>query len=603
MAWFGKKAEKKADPVDPSEIGVLHEMLRQRDHLIDQLRQDNPTAEQVMKIREALETARGALLEQREMLEKLTSPPFAYATVVCVNNNYVPRFVDFEEPGTRVRIRRDSKYASQNSGPGTVQGVHVKGWVIVNFDSGGRNGYRTGKVVEDDIECDGTCDLELDEQSTKATAVIAIEGKFLEVLLPEDRKIEPGDTVTLVMQTMQIVDVAAAQFGGDIAYLRRVVDETFSEVDYESAVRVVFNGKFGDLEKGDRVVLDSTGSVIIRNLGKEDERFSFTAETNITWDDIGGLAEAKKQMVEAVELPHKNPEIFRFYGKKPVKGILLYGPPGCGKTMLGKATATALASIYNGNGSSAGFIYIKGPEILDRYIGVAEATIRQIFQRARKHKEEHGYPAVVFIDEADAILAKRGSGISSDVERTIVPMFLTEMDGLEDSGALVILATNRSDILDPAVVRDGRIDRKVKIERPTIKSAAEIFKLSLQPVPLHNGYSREELAQLGSSQLFDPSRVLYQVQTRSNGVMNFTLGHIINGGMVVNVIDQATSIALQRDLSKDRPEGLSRDDIVAAVNAVEKQNRDLNHADDLAEFVHDFRDDVVDIQKLRQSSE
>ncbi len=433
------------------------------------------------------------------------------------------------------------------------------------------------------------------------TALIAVEGKFLEVLLPKDKQVNPGDTVTIVMETMQIVDVAATQLGGDIGYLRRVIDEMFSEVDYQSSVRVVFNGKLGKaLEKGDRVVLDGTASVIIRNLGKDDERFSFSAETNVTWNDVGGLAEAKKQMIEAVELPHRNPDIFRFYGKKPVKGILLYGPPGCGKTMLGKATATALAKIYNGGSKSAGFIYIKGPEILDRFVGMAEATVRQIFQRARKHKETHGYPAVVFIDEADAILSKRGSGISSDVERTIVPMFLTEMDGLEDSGALVILATNRSDILDPAVVRDGRIDRKIKIGRPTPQGAVDIFQLNLKRVPLNNGYTREELAKLGSDEVFSSRRVLYQVK-KKDGVCDFTLGHIVNGGMIVSIIDQATSIALQRDLSKKKPEGMRKDDLVVAVDLVEQQNRDLNHTDELSDFVHDFREEVVGIQKLRQA--
>jgi proteasome-associated ATPase len=554
---------------------------------------------QVQSLRTALEQAKAKLLEQKEMLEQLTSPPFAYATVVAISETRADRLAKLTDPGTRVRLRRDSKFASQNKGVGTVKGQYSYGWTMVEFDDGYLNYYRTGiKDVEN-----GACDLEFADIKSFDTAVIVVKGEFLEVLLPKNREVKPGDTVTVVTETMQIVDVASVQIGGNIGYLRRRVDETFSEVDYESSVRVVFNGKFADsLEKGDRVVLDGTATVIIRNLGKEDERFNFTAETNITWNEIGGLTEAKRQMIEAVELPHKNPEIFRFYGKRPVKGILLYGPPGCGKTMLGKATATTLARIYNGDGASAGFIYIKGPEILDRFVGVAEATVRQIFARARKHKATHGYPAVVFIDEADAILAKRGSGISSDVERTIVPMFLTEMDGLEDSGALVILATNRSDILDPAVVRDGRIDRKIKIDRPTAESAAEIFRLNLKQVPLNNGYSLEELAKLGSDEVFASRRVLYQIATRSNGMLNFTLGNIVNGGMIVSVVDQATSIALHRDLSKKKPEGLCKDDLVAAVDAVERQNRDLNHTDDLAEFVHDFREDVVGIQRLRQAT-
>lgn len=574
--------------------------------------------EQVQSLRTALEQAKAKLLEQKEMLEQLTSPPFAYATVVAVSEwrpkhferSYTgitggtvevdPRVtslgdyrlgdsVELKTDNVREEVRRAKKHV--------VVGFTGAQHVVIQLDD--------NRVVSDNYK-DAPRYYRVVKKghgNRTATAVIVVKGEFLEVLLPKDREVKPGDTVTVVTETMQIVDVASVQVGGSIGYLRRVIDETFSEVDYESSVRVVFNGKFaGSLEKGDRVVLDGTATVIIRNLGKEDERFSFTAETNVTWNEIGGLAEAKRQMIEAVELPHQNPQIFRFYGKRPVKGILLYGPPGCGKTMLGKATATALARIANGGTKSAGFIYIKGPEILDRFVGVAEATIRQIFQRARKHKETHGYPAVVFIDEADAILAKRGSGISSDIERTIVPMFLTEMDGLEDSGALVILATNRSDILDPAVVRDGRIDRKIKIDRPTPESTAEIFLLNLKQVPLNNGYSREELAKLASAEVFASHRTLFQIRTNSNGVLNFTLGNIVNGGMIVNIVDQATSIALHRDLSKKKPEGLCKDDLVRAVDAVERQNRDLNHTDELTEFVHDFREDVVGIQRLRQAT-
>lgn len=555
---------------------------------------DQQVFDQVQLLRTALESAKTKLGEQKEMLEQLTSPPFAYATVVAMSHgNKVSRAKRNFKAGARVRAYR----GPHRGRVGVIREIDNQGMAHVDLNDG-----QTKVPFHATCECTEEYALEVFVEPF-GTAVIVIEGKFLEVLLPKDKTINPGDTVTVVAETMQIVDVASVQVGGNIGFLRRVIDETFSEVDYESSVRVVFNGKFGQLlDKGDRVVLDGTASVVVRNLGKEDERFSFTTETNVSWEDVGGLAEAKRQMIEAVELPHTNPEIFKFYGKRPIKGILLYGAPGCGKTMLGKATATALARIYNGNGSSSGFIYIKGPEILDRFVGVAEATVRQIFQRARKHKQTYGYPAVIFIDEADAILAKRGSGVSSDVERTIVPMFLTEMDGLEESGALVILATNRSDILDPAVVRDGRIDRKIKIERPTKDGALEIFKLNLKGVPLNNGYSRGELATLGAEELFNPKRILYQVSTRSQGVCNFTLGHIVNGGMIVNTLEQATSIAMHRDLGKRKPEGLRKDDLVAAVDAIERQNRDLNHTDDLSEFVHDFRDDVLNINRLRQAT-
>lgn len=435
-------------------------------------------------------------------------------------------------------------------------------------------------------------------------AIILVDGRLLEVVAPpDDLRIKPGDVVIISTATMEIIGPALVKPGGNIGYVRRVIDKEFAEVDLDSSVRVAFNGiSGGALTKGDRVVLESTGTIIVRNFGKEDGRFRLGEATNVSWNDIGGLTEAKRQMIEIVELPHQHPDLFKGYGKKPVKGVLLYGPPGCGKTMLGKATATSLAKTYNGKGAATGFLYVKAPEILERWVGVAEATIRQIFSSARAHKIEHGFPAVIFIDEIDAIAGKRGSGISSDMERTIVPTLLTEMDGLEESGALVILATNRSDTLDGAIVRDGRIDRKILIPRPDAAGTAEIFNLNLKKVPLCNGHTREELAKVGSDELFAPSRILYRVKTK-DGTRGFTLGHIVNGGMVAGVVDQATSIALARDLNEKNTTagGLRREDIVAAVNGIEQQNRSLNHTDELSEFVHDFRDDVVSIHRLRQS--
>lgn len=439
------------------------------------------------------------------------------------------------------------------------------------------------------------------------TALVLHEGKQIEVELPSDKEVKPGDTVKLSMQTMQIVDVAQPVYTGEISIVRRAVDDKTSEVDHQGSVRVVLNGKLvAKPEVGDRVVLDQSATVIGLNLGKGDERFSFTSATNVTWDHIGGLKDAKRTMIEAIELPYRHPDIYKHYGKKPLKGVLLYGPPGCGKTMLGKATATALAKIHNGGNDSSGFIYVKGPEILDRFVGVAELAIRQIFQSSRKHKEQHGYPAVIFIDEADAILGKRGTGISSDIERTIVPQFLAEMDGLEDSGAIVLLATNRADILDPAIVRDGRIDRKVKVTRPDLDGAKDIFGLYLKKMPLYNGYTHADLADLGALELFSDSRVLYNVELNGNRkgqTLKFTLGNLASGAMVAGIVDQATSIAMHRDISaKSKPQGLSKDDLVKAVDCVFRENLDLNHTDDLADFVHDFRDDVVGVKKLRQAA-
>ena len=554
------------------------------------------------QLREALQAAKQKLVEQDELLSQLTSHPLPYAVVVKVGAAKAGLTgPEAFKIGSRVRIRRDSEFAYQNKSVGIIKGTAANyGWVTVKFESGSANDYRIGLADVDN----GLCDLELvDSGGNVEIAVISYEGKHFEVLLPEDKKVGPGDSVKISPKTLQIIDVVEPNLSGEIVVVRKVVDTQRSEIDQQGSVRVVFNGRFTKLEDGDRVILDPTASVVVGNLGKEDVRFGLKNETNVSWKDIGGLEDAKKQMIEAVEFPYRYPEVYRFYQKKPIKGILLYGPPGCGKTMLGKATATALARIHNRNSIATGFIYVKGPEILDRYIGTSEATIRSIFQSARQHKAKHGYPAVIFIDEADSILNKRGSGISSDIERTIVPMFLAEMDGLEDSAALVILATNRADILDPAIVRDGRIDRKVGVCRPNKSDAVNIFTIYLSKVPTYRDYTARELSKIGSEELFSEGRVLYEIELSSGGKTKLTLGQICNGGMIAGIVDQATSIAMHRDLESGRSSGLIQKDIVEAINRVFTQNLDLDHTDDLADLVHDFRKEVVGVRKLKQSGE
>ncbi len=537
-----------------------------------------------------LRQAQEKLQEQAALLERLTATPFALATVLTISS-FSKRDVSVrkgQEITIKMLFRNMGEYQDLPTFTGTVLDVDQDdGYIQADF----AGNYRWINPSHFDA---------VSTTNETKTCVIAFEGKALEVEAPSEIVVRPGDVVRLSAETMQIVEVAEHALPGEISVVRRSFDG-MSEVDYQGTVRIVCNGRLETHEKGDRVVLDSSGSVIMQNLGKDDESFSFTTATNVTWSDIGGLEDAKRQMIEAIEMPHHHADLYRHYGKRPLKGVLLYGPPGCGKTMLGKAAATSLAQLYGGSMESSGFLYVKGPEILDKYIGVAEATIRQLFERSRRHHEEHGFPAVLFIDEADAILGKRGSGISSDIERTIVPMFLTEMDGLEDSGAVVILATNRPDVLDPAVVRDGRIDRKVMVTRPTRDTATNIFEIYLGGVPFHNGSTVQQLAEVGRNELFREDRVLYTVDLAEGDPANFTLGHICNGGLIAGVVDKATSIAMHRDIAAGgQPQGLYEADLVTAVDSVFAENVHLNHSDEMADFVEDFRDNVVNIRRLRQ---
>jgi proteasome ATPase len=324
-----------------------------------------------------------------------------------------------------------------------------------------------------------------------------------------------------------------------------------------------------DLKRGDEVLLHPKSLQIVEHLGKpplEASKFCPNKIPDITWDDIGGLEDAKADMIEAIEMPLLHDELFKRYNKRLIKGIMLSGPPGCGKTMLGKAAANSIARIHKTKAAKTGFMYIKGPEVLNKFVGETEETIRDIFDDAKRHKEEHGYPAIIFIDEADAILATRGSRVNG-LGATVVPAFLTEMDGLDDSAAIVIIATNRPDVLDPAIVRDGRIDRKIEIPRPDEKNASIIIQHALKGVPLQKGISIETFADAVAEIAYADDRMVGDQKLRD----------IINGAMLVGIIDIAVSNAIRREIAGKGRKGLQEEDIMFAIARQQHHNKDQSN--------------------------
>lgn len=593
----------KSRPTGSEDTEELHNRIAELEGQIQTLSEIDKEAKEedssgglIMKLRNALLKAKAKLVRQEQTIKELTSEPLPFAVVVQIQSENYSEMDPLEmfQSNTPVRIRKGSEYYGYHEGVGIITDASSYGWVNVKFEDGEDGLFRIGLADVDE----GICDLELAQKpiSQYPTAVVFFQNQFMQVLLPDSRDIiiTPGDTVKISSKTMQITDVVGRFKSGEISIVKSILDDHHCEVDAAGNAIIVFRGTFlaDTLEEGDRIILDSSKSVIIENIGKDSKRFTLDANVQINWSDIGGLQEAKRQMIEAIEMPFTNAKVYKFYNKKPIKGILLYGPPGCGKTLLAKAAVTALAKMYKVSSTqalSSGYIYIKGPEILTKWVGESESIVRQIFVRARKHKEKHGYPAVIFIDEAEAILRKRGSGISSDVESTIVPMFLAEMDGLQDTGAIVILATNRPDILDPAVVRDGRVDRKIKITRPDTISASEIFKIHLKGLPLNNGYSYDELANLASQSLFSDEFKFYDLFFEESKTMSFLLSHIVNGGMIASIIDQATSSAIRRDLKnpKKKCSGMTKEDLLQAIHFVYEQNKDLNHEDEIKDLIED----------------
>jgi proteasome-associated ATPase len=368
--------------------------------------------------------------------------------------------------------------------------------------------------------------------------VIAGSGGLL--VVPES-KYKVGETVLLAPMTQQPFAKADYPPIGPIVEIQAVHD-LGAEIAAHGEPVLVATGKH-KVKQGDKVLLDPSGSVIIAVVENNKPAYVPVVET-VTWDDVGGQEEAKRLLIEAVELPRKHPKIYAHYSKAPTKGILLKGPPGCGKTMLAKAVATSI-------GAGSGFIAVKGPEILDPYVGVAEANVRSLFRKAEMHKATTGADAVIFIDEAEAILARRG-GHHSYMEKTIVPMFLTEMDGLERSSAIVILSTNRDDLLDPAIVRDGRIDYKVEVRRPNITEAADIMTIHIGKKPVH-GASKHDIVTKAVSHLYACPKLPH------------------SGALIAGVVEKAAAHAIRRDLERGKPTGLTHEDFAHAVNVVKEQ--------------------------------
>lgn len=435
----------------------------------------------------------------------------------------------------------------------------------------------------------------------KDRVVLAVGGRSVEVSRGDMVGLRPGQTVKVHHETLQILElVDDLPPAGEIFPVVRVSSSTMCEIERTGSVRAI--SYYGTVEEGDRVVVDPTGSVVVANLGKAPNDATFGEATGVTWDDIGGLEEAKRHLREAVEAPTKHGALLARYGKKPIRGVMLSGPPGCGKTMLGKAAATALAEMH-GNAAAGAFFYVKGPELLNMYVGNSESNVRNLFVAARRHKKQTGHPAIIFLDEADAILGKRSAGMHgmNTLSATMVPAFLAEMDGLQDSGALVLLATNRPDTLDPAVVRDGRIDRRIKVTRPTRDDARQILSRTLSRAPLAVGL--DETAEATVEALYDKALVLYHVKKHSSvgAGVPLTLGHIVSGAMCAGIVDRATSNAMHRELAGGEP-NVGVGDVQAAVTQTFREALDVNHADEIAEFCEGWESEICGVSRASRGS-
>lgn len=399
--------------------------------------------------------------------------------------------------------------------------------------------------------------------------------------------VQPGMTVLLNEHTQAVVSLGFEGYG-DVVTVREVLNSEHVVVDLQNQAKAVarISGALdaSTLTIGDTVTFDSRIQMVTSLVPHTDAQELVLEEVpDITYAHIGGLSSQIDLIKDAVELPFLHPEVYREHQLTPPKGILLYGPPGNGKTLIAKAVANSLAARAaelsgSGQKKTGYFLNIKGPELLDKYVGETERQIREIFSAARE-KAREGNPVVVFFDEMESLFRTRGSGRSSDVETTIVPQLLAEIDGVESlDNVIVIGATNREDMIDPAVLRPGRLDVKIRINRPDKQGAAEIFRLYLtERLPI----SETEAAAAGSKQAAVDAMVATVVEALfsaepanryisvdlENGVSRWLFrGDFLSGAVIRNIVDNAKKQAIKSFLSNGT-KGLTTAHLLEAVRA------------------------------------
>lgn len=421
-------------------------------------------------------------------------------------------------------------------------------------------------------------------------AVVQAGGNLVSTHVPRGLGIARGSCV-LVTQEGNIAAVLddPPRLGLSWTVERVISDDTVEVSNQSTPGKMLAGTRLRGLAPGDLVMLSADARIVLHKLPPEPSKMSWAEPTGVDWDDVGGLAEAKRAMREAVEDPYVHSSVYARHGYKPPKGILLFGRPGNGKTLLGKASATAQARVHGSH--EGGFIYVKGPEILNKWVGATEGAVRGIFDAARAYKREHGHPPLVYIDEADAIFCKRGSHVNEGMERTVVPQFLAEMDGLDESSALVVLATNRPEVLDPAVVRDGRCDRKVEVTPPTREDASEIVAMFLRGKQTDE--EPEEMAEATAKRLWEHKAALFMLKSRKGHDQRVTVRNFVSGAMCAGIAQRAVAAAVRREIDTGDLHDVLQADLDAAVDAAADELRGLDPVAVVAELAREMGDDFV----------
>ena len=463
-----------------------------------------------------------------------------------------------------------------------------------------------------------------------STVDVFANGRKMRIVASPDVDVsllEPGQEVIL-NEAMNVVKALSFEKVGEIVVLKELLEDgeralVVGHSDDERVVRLADPLLKGVVRAGDSLLLDSRSGFVLERIPKSEvEELVLEEVPDIQYEDIGGLGSQIDLIRDAVELPYLHPDLFAEHKLRPPKGILLYGPPGCGKTLIAKAVAHSLANkVAEATGQPGGksyFLNIKGPELLNKYVGETERHIRLVFQRARE-KASEGTPVIVFFDEMDSLFRTRGTGVSSDVENTIVPQLLSEIDGVESlENVIVIGASNREDMIDPDILRPGSLDVKIKIERPDAEGARDIFsKYVTADLPLH----AEDLAEHGNdpaatvTSMIQRTVELMYAESDENRFLEVTYANgdkeilyfkdFNSGAMLQNIVSRAKKMAI-KDFLDVGHKGIRVQHMLSACVDEFRENEDLpntTNPDDWARISGKKGERIVFIRTLVQGKQ
>jgi proteasome-associated ATPase len=447
------------------------------------------------------------------------------------------------------------------------------------------------------------------------TVDVLTSGRKMKVQLHPDIEHELLDfgAEVALNESFAVIAARRPESIGEVVTLKEVMDDgvraiVIGRADEERVCELASVLRGTRLRNGDMMRLDARANMLLEKLPRpEVEDLLLEEVPDISYDDIGGLDGQIEAIADAVELPFLHQELFAEHRLPAPKGILLYGPPGCGKTLIAKAVANSLAkkvaeTMGEGKGRSY-FINIKGPELLNKYVGETERQIRLVFQRARE-KSEEGWPVIVFFDEMDSMFRTRGSGISSDMESTIVPQLLAEIDGVEGlRNVIVIGATNREDLIDPAILRPGRLDVKIKIERPNADAARQIFARYLtNEIPIAIAESVPDMIDATVEEMYraDDANRFLEVTYQNGDKEILYYKDFSSGAMIENIVRRAKKLAIKRVIGGGE-RGVSTADLVASIKQEYKEHEDLpntTNPDDWAKISGKKGERIVFIRTL-----